>query len=152
MSWYVESLLRNSESIKSGVVGSLVYDGDGDYGESIDLDSDTYNDLLIVEDTVKKLTYSGYLNSTEISIIKLVYNSKSLLQISMELKLSRITVSKIFSKLCDKLAFFLGREFTDEGYLDYMREKYHLTSNEIIKAKNFMASNKRHMIRRKHIE
>lgn len=146
MSWYVEYLLLNRETIRAQTLYSQSQIFDDNY--TLDYNNDDYNNLLILE---KKLVYiieKKLLTDKELQILNAVMTNKSLVEIGKVLGITRFTLSKFFNTICDRLAFLLGNEFSDEGYLEHMQESYKLTDEQIEKVKEYMKSNQRHSIRR----
>ena len=159
-SWYVEFLLRNRLVILSNLVppdsNLSLYDMkdslsleevdvvDQDPSYIVNLDDDVYNDLLIVEKTVKDLIKENRFSKKEKKILALTLNGKNIVDIERLSGISRITVSKILGNITDRIAFILGGEFTNEGFLEYMKEKYRLSNEQLNTINSFMVSNKRH--------
>ena len=133
MSWYVETLLRDSKKIRSNVETDLNHDVE-------DFD---YCNLLRIEQVLTYLHSNRLINNVEITIINDLLNDKSRTQLSNEYELSRQTVSNWIEKITDKIASILGAEFTDDGYINYMTEKYNLDSDKVEKLTNYIHSNKR---------
>lgn len=160
--WYVEFLLRNRAGIRSNIESKILQDivePKSRYIVSIDeiecleepkytinLEDDVYNDLLIVERKVKDLVKAKMLTKKEIIILRKILEGKNIADIESESGISRITVSKIFSELCDRIGYLLGGEFTDEGFLDYLKDKYKLNNEQLETLTEFLGSNKRHSI------
>lgn len=141
-SWYVETLLRNRDIIRSDIIEyEQVYDDTVVY---TDFDNDDYNNLLLIEQTLKTLIENNQLSKKEAIIINEVLTHKSLSQIERETGMTRVTVAKFFEGVCDRIAFILGGCFTDEGYLESLALKYNLNSEQIEKARTYMNSNKRY--------
>ena len=137
-SWYVENLIRNGYRIRLNIIHK-------NYAPSVDMCSvsfefsdNDYNNLLSIETVVNDLIKNNSLTKKEYDIIVNVMGGKSLNVISKEFGISRVTVSKIFSGVCERISYILGDEFTDEGYLEYIKDKYKLTEEQINKAKEFL--------------
>jgi hypothetical protein len=64
-------------------------------------------------------------------------------------KLDRDTVTKIFKRVCNRISYKLGDYFTDDGYLNYLSQKYGLSELETKRVKSFMESKFRHRLARK---
>jgi hypothetical protein len=163
--WYVESLLRNRYKIYSNIYGGTtsygkeLYDDDADslyieddctgsvngFGFIIDVDNDDYNNLLLVEKKIAELTDKRQISPKERMIIDSIVTGTSLTKLEEALGMSRITIAKIFSRICSRISFLLGYSFTDEGYLDYIAGKYKLNEEQLIKARDYMSSNKKHI-------
>ncbi len=133
MSWLVENYIINRESIKS----------------SSDINSDEYMDILIIEMLVEKLNRKGIITNKELRILNLVSSGYTFDDVSKEMDLSRPVISVIFSMICRKIAFILGGYFTNDGFLEYIREKYDFNDETMEKISNFIThSSRRHMIKR----
>jgi hypothetical protein len=133
MSWLVESLLRNRYSIK----------------ENPDMESDSYNNILAIEAAIRILSEDKFITSLEVQVLELVSAGYTFVDLEKVLGLSRETISKIFIGACNKISYYLGGEFTDEGMLEYMEEKYHLEENQINHLREFMKSKFKHKLVRK---
>lgn len=131
MSWIVQSLLNNRVVIK----------------EQNEIESDEYNDLLLIEKKIDSLKRDGLLSDEELETISEAtgdtpgFYSKS--------RVKRETLQRKFTAICDRLAFYLGGYFTDEGYLDYMRKKYRLDEEQLEVLRTYMKSVYKHKIIRK---
>lgn len=138
MSWYVQHLLLDADSIRSRTAIEDLHEEMLD----IDLEEDQYLDLLSVEMKIKELSDCKVLDEQEIFILDMVKKGNSFKYLEGKLSLSRPTIYKIFREACTKIAFSLGDYFSDDGYLDYIRNKYHLQDEDvnkiskIIKGKN----------------
>jgi len=122
MSWIIQSLLLDKYTIKA-----RVYKRD-DFSDSfsLDFDSSEYNSLLLIEKKIEDLLNSGAISEKEIEITELLSLGKTYADITNELKISKSSIKKKFRGVCDKIAFSLGGEFTDYGYIDYIIRKYNL--------------------------
>jgi len=153
MSWYVEFLLLNREVIRSSIYedNSIKDFIDMPPGELIDedididsvvpllkLDDDTYNDLLDVERVYNKLYTDKLLHNSEIESLKYLLISKTLRNASKESGLSRITITNNFRTLCNKIAYSLGGYFTNDGYIEYLVDKYNLNNEQIKKLERYI--------------
>lgn len=128
MSWYVERLIIESDNIKS----------------SLELESDLFLDLITLESRINFLCNVGFISALEMSVLEYMMLGYTISTASKELRLSRRTTSMIFKNVCTRIAFHLGDHFTDDGYLDYMKDKYALTYEDISKAKRYMLGRYRH--------
>jgi hypothetical protein len=135
MSWYVETLLRNRESIHASTVKRV-----GEYGNHfyVDLTGNDYNNLLILEKNIDALHKAGNISDREVHLINLVSTNKSFRELEKDDKQARHSLAKNFHRVCEKLAFILGGEFTDEGYLSYIKRKHNLDEKQLELAKEYM--------------
>jgi DNA-binding CsgD family transcriptional regulator len=141
--WYVELLLMNREAIRQNIYNNEYEESTGLIESFVDLDDATYNDLLDVERAVNILVKNGSLDRQELDVINLVISIKSLSKAGRELGLSRATITKIFKNACFKVSYFLGGHFTDDGYIDYLKEKYKLTPEQVEKIYKYLEGNYR---------
>ena len=133
MSWLVETILLNRTNLKA----------------EPDFESEEYNNLLIIEKKITQLYDAGRIDPFEMAVLNYVMSNRSYSELEDLLNISRLTISKHFRSICDRISFSLGSEFTDEGYIEHMREKYELKDEQIEKIRQHMNSKYRHAIRRK---
>lgn len=132
MSWYIKNLIQYADSIRNNIYTESGIEVD------LDLEDEDYNNLLIVEKKIKDLYESELLSTKELSIIQEVSQGKTFLELESVLDLNRNTIAKVFNLVCDKIAFILGNQFTNEGYLNYMKIKHNLSEEQIESLKVFM--------------
>lgn len=163
MSWIVETLLMNRHEIRSnlmqtepislgwGTANVVSYEDleEADKSYSMDFESEEYWNLLTIEKKIKEMFESGLLTEFEIRILDSIAEEKALTDLETVHKLSRQTISKHYSRVCAKIAYALGGEFTDDGYLEYMRRKHNLTNEQVEKMIEHIESKYKHRIRRK---
>lgn len=149
MSWIVQNLWNNRETIRNKTRrhGGIAYNFALAYGseESYDddkggyddpfIENDEFNDLLVIERAVKELTELGLLSEDDLEILYSsgigIYNNENR---------QRKTDSKHFYQVCERIAYYLGGYFTDEGYLNYLKKKYKFTEDQVDTARAFMNS------------
>jgi hypothetical protein len=137
MSWIVQNLLRNKVSILT----------------EPDLESDEYNNLLVIQTKIKDLYSDGLLSDMDMYILELASDGRPLRDMEETLYKSRITITKTFRQICNRVAYFLGGYFTDEGFLENMRINYRLSSENIDAIKKHMAGQFKHtLMKRKQID
>lgn len=133
MSWIIQHLLKNSLEIK----------------ETKNLDYDAYDNLIIVEKKIKDMYNDGYLSEVDMKIIDLVADGKSIISMEVFLDKNRLTISKTFIQICNRISYFLGGYFTDDGFLYNMKINYRLSDSDILKIKYFISGNFKHKLMRK---
>lgn len=133
MSWIVQHLIRNREIIHS----------------EPNLESDDYNNLLVIERKVKELHEEGFLSDIDIYILDLVGDGRPIRNLESVLDKNRITISKSFVQICDRIAYFLGGYFTDDGFLENLKYSYKLDDEKIDKLKLHMTGKFKHKLMRK---
>lgn len=122
MSWYVEQILLSGENEDN---------------------EDFRSDKLSIEMMVERLKNKNLISNRDFIVLNLVDTGHSFSYISKVLEMDRRTVKTIFKSTCQKLAFFLGDYFTDQGYIDYLSNKYHLLDDEIEKIYTILEEYKR---------
>ena len=140
MSWYVENLFRNSTSIREGIMES------SNAISILNTESDLYMDLLSVESTFKKLCDQNLVKFFDKRIVEFLSSGLSIEEVAEKVGVARTTIVKKFSTVCSRIAFVLGDNFSDLGYINYMKEKYKLTDEEVDRALEFMKSSSRRVI------
>lgn len=133
MAWYLQILLKNKVEIKS----------------KSDINSDEYNDLIVVEKKIEDLYNAGIVSKNELSLIDYMEDGKPIVNSKKSFGKNRMSVAKDFRNLCSKIAFYIGGIFTDEGYIDYMKTKYNLTDEQVIKMRDYMESKYKNKLMRK---
>jgi hypothetical protein len=160
MSWIIESLLNDRERIRSKAYIPTEFDYMAvGYLESIEENSDSgrepgyedpsitseeFNDLLAVETAVDTLKKMGKISEEELIILYLPVGSKTDLY-------DRHTLSTKKKQICDRIAYFLGGYFTDDGYIEYMVNKYGLDQKQIEALTKYISGIHKHKIIRKPI-
>lgn len=139
-SWYVENLLRGSRTIKDNLV-RLENDK-----TDLDMGSDLYSDLLSVEKVLSDLIEKKLIKPFDKKIVHLLMLGMSIEEVSERLNIARPTVTKKFSAVCDRISFILGDNFSDLGYVNYIKEKYNLNEEQVLKALEYMKSSTKRVV------
>ena len=124
MSWIVQTLLRDRYKIK----------------QNPDFDSDEYLDILLIESKISSLRKEGVLSQRDLNILYGISDGMALKDLGKLIGKTDNTVYKYFVSLCGVIGYSLGDQFTDEGYLEMMREKYDLSPEQLIVMQNYMNS------------
>lgn len=132
MSWLVETILRDRLRIL----------------EKPDLDSDEYNNLLVVEKKISELVEVGTIDIFELAVLEYVSSQQPYVELEKLLGISRNTLAGYYKRICGRISYALGGTFTDEGFLEYMRVANRLTEEQVDKMREHMKSKYRHTIRR----
>jgi hypothetical protein len=131
--WYLNYLLKNRIEIR---------------GKN-DIESDEFNDLIVIEKKIEELYKDGIISDDEISLLSYIEDGKPVANSKENFGKNRISLAKDFTKLCNKIAFYVGGYFTDDGYADYMKTKYNLTDPEVEKMLIYMKSKYKNKLMRK---
>lgn len=132
MSWIVQSLLNKRTEIKS----------------TGDIESDDFNDLLMIEDAVTELHSKGVLTNEDLDIIKFFGDGGMQSEIKEEFDKYRTTIIRKYNAICERIAFFLGGTFTNDGYIDYMVTKYNLSEEQEKLLRDFIKSRYKNKVMR----
>jgi len=170
MSWIVRNLILDRYIILSKVnrvetnelIPNLPRYGDTDYDDvqllytenddifnenvvftTMNLEEDEYRFLRQMEEKIKELVKTGQISELELNVIEMLSEGNSYKEVSKELNISRDSARKIFNTSCNKIAFSLGGVFTDEGYAEYIVEKYSLSEEDMERVMKLLESNRR---------
>lgn len=147
MSWIVQSLWNNRDEIKnkykrsSGILTSFValYGVESEFDEDLAsyedpcTESDEFNDLLIIEKAVSELRELGLLSEEDLDVL---YQAQ---QDGLN-KNQKYWQNRKLYFVCERIAYYLGGYFTDEGYINYLTKKYRLTPEQQDVAREYMRS------------
>lgn len=114
-----------------------------------DIESDEFNDLIIIEKKIKSLYMADIISKAEMDLIDYVADGKPIANSKEDYGKNRISLAKDFSNLCRKIAFYVGGQFTDDGYVDYMKTKYKLTDEQVQMLHDYMNSKYKNKLMRK---
>jgi hypothetical protein len=113
-----------------------------------DQESDEYNDILLIEMAIRDLTSKGVLTSEDNKIIEFFSEGKTPSDVKTVLKKYRTTIVSKYDSISERIAFYLGGVFTNDGYIDYMVNKYNLSEIQESKIREFIRSKYKHRIMR----
>jgi hypothetical protein len=130
MSWIVESLLNEKDLIK----------------ERSDISSDEFNDLIIIEKAIKTLRKENILTEEDVVMLGVRTSNDILSNTSKDVKK---TLYRKYAQLCERIAYYLGGYFTDEGYLNYIEKKYKLSEQTMNTLRMYIKSEYKHKLMRK---
>lgn len=97
------------------------------------IETPAYNNALSIKHTIERLHKTGGLSDTDIKIINLIAQGYSYAEVASIVGMSRKKVSDIFKNSCSKIAFILGGEFTNVGFLNVAYKKYGLDETKVKK-------------------
>jgi hypothetical protein len=89
------------------------------------------------------LVDKGQISELELEVLRMLSIGNTYKEVAKKLGISRDSARKNFNTSCNKLAFSLGGVFTDEGYAEYMAEKYSLTDQQVDVMMELLESNRR---------
>lgn len=120
MSWYVEYLLRNREEIRC----------------KQDIESDEFNDLLLVEKEISSLLKRSLITKPEIQVLSSYLEGHNV----EDLELNKRSIILVIRSVTKRISMCLGGIFTDEGYIDYIKNKYKLDNEQVKVIANYIRS------------
>lgn len=132
MGWVVETILRNRERLRI----------------EQDIESDEFNDLIVIEGKIEELYNEGFLSDVDMVIINHVADGVPIADLEEVIGKGRLTISKSFTQICERLSYFLGGYFTDEGFLDNMKETYRLSDTNLDTLRAHINSRFKHKLMR----
>lgn len=131
MSWIIQSLLNRKNYIH----------------EVSDSEDDDYNDLLLIEKAIETLKEKEELSLEDTNIIgEMTGDIVGLVYKEMGQKKQ---VYKKYTEICKKIGEYMGGYFTDDGYLDYMKDKYKLSDTQMETLRNYISSVFKHKLIKK---
>ena len=138
--WYVEQLLLDREVIREAIKET----NDMNCLEIVDdyisynVNNDTYCDLLSVEMELSRLIKKGLISGLDLQVLILILGGIPFSDIGKRLNLGskRLSANGIFKNICSKVAFVLGEHFTNDGYIEYLQNKYNFNEDDLDKIKN----------------
>ena len=139
-------ILTVFELLKLPVVISLdlSFEMDDITYHEFDLEDNDYTNLLLLCKKIKDLYLSGNISKYEVSLISKLMDGETFTSIANDFGKKDIRpLKKDFEEVCNKLAFALGGGYTDDGYINYMVEKYNLTSEQSQTLLQFMEKDRR---------
>ncbi len=104
MSWIIGQYLRELPYIK----------------EKGDIESDTYNNAILIEKAINDMDEKGLLTDFEKDVIIAIVQGFNFSEISRLLSTDRQRVSNTFTAVTDRIAYILGGEFTDTAFLEQL--------------------------------
>jgi DNA-binding CsgD family transcriptional regulator len=117
--------------------------GDNVLYTTVNVEDDEFTLLRQVEEKIKELVDKGQISELELEVLRMLSIGNTYKEVAKKLGISRDSARKNFNTSCNKLAFSLGGVFTDEGYAEYMAEKYSLTDQQVDVMMELLESNRR---------
>lgn len=137
MSWLVATLWNNRERIKNksrkdnGIdyshalldIETSEFNDDNQGYDDPFIENDEFNDLLIIEKAIAELQDLGLITQEELNVL----NSE---KHDYRTKKQKETYHRKLDYICERVGYYIGNHFTDEGYIEYLSTKYKLTSEQ----------------------
>lgn len=106
-------------------------------------EDDVYNDLLILEKKIKEMKDARLLESKDIKILLGISKGFSFDDVGQKVGMDRKSIRLRFRRICDTVAFYIGGIYTDDGFVEYAREKYNLKQEQVEKLSKIIEENRR---------
>jgi|SRR3990172_1716860 len=116
MSWIIGQYLKELPYIK----------------ERADINSDEYNNTLMIEKTLKDMFDKGLISDFEVGVIDAIISGYNFSEISRLLNADRQRVSQTFKKITDRIAYIMGGEFTDAAFLETVQDLEMLSDQDMV--------------------
>ena len=126
MSWLVAQYIQDLHMIK----------------ERGDINSDEFNNAILIEACINNLEKDGLLSEVERNIIDAVSYGYNFSEIARMFGMTRQRASKIFSSVTDRIAYYLGSEFTNTAFVERLKsmdEFYGKDVSELFGKRNIRA-------------
>lgn len=88
-----------------------------------DIESDSYSNALSIKMVIEKLYKTKNISDFDLRVLELITNGYGYSEIAEMLGVDRKKVTAVFKKLCERIAFILGEEFTNSGFLSRAEER-----------------------------
>lgn len=99
--------------------------------ERADINSDSYNNAIMIEMVIEKMIEDDLLSKQENNIIWCVSAGYSYSEIARVLGLHRLTVSQIFKNVTDRISYIIGGELTDDAFIERIQGIEPLSEDDI---------------------
>ena len=86
--------------------------------EDADINSDEYNNVLLIQKCVSKLIENGSITDFEKMILQGVLDGYNYAELSRVLNADKQTVANTFERVTDRIAYILGGDFTDASFVN----------------------------------
>lgn len=108
--------------------------------EQPDFESDSYNDLLVIENKLEDMHKAGFINHYELALVDYLGSGMSFKTLQTILGIDRRTIKAHFESVCNRVAFALGGSFTDEGLFEEIKQANNLSDEDIDVMRAFISS------------
>lgn len=117
MSWIIGQYLRELPYIK----------------EKADINSDSYNNAIMIEKTIDDMNKDGLLTEFEKNVLISITSGYNFSEISRILNADRQRVSQTFKNVTDRIAYIMGGEFTDAAFIERIQSVEPISEQHISK-------------------
>lgn len=90
--------------------------------ENADIESDEYNNILLIQRCVARLSENGMITEFERMILLGIADGYNYAELSRLLNADKQTVATTFEKVTDRIAYILGGDFTDASFVNRIPE------------------------------
>jgi hypothetical protein len=82
-----------------------------------EIESNQYNNALSVKMTIERLLKNGQISSFDLRVLNGIASGFTFSEIALLLVADRRRIANSFKDTCSKIAYTLGDEFTDTGFM-----------------------------------
>lgn len=100
---------------------------------------------------MKELYNKGFLSELDMFIIELASDGRSMAELAAAMGRAEPRISATFIQICERIAYFMGGYFTDEGFLENMKIEHRLTDEHIDKLRVHIKGKFKHRLMRSSI-
>lgn len=90
--------------------------------ENADIESDEYNNILLIQRCISKLTENGTITEFERMLLLGIVDGYNYAELSRLLNADKQTVATTFERVTDRIAYILGGDFTDASFVNRIPE------------------------------
>lgn len=92
------------------------------------IEDESYNNALSIQHTIKKLYERKYISFFDLQVLDAMARGYGYSDVAKLLNADRKRITASFRKSCNKISYFLGDDFTDQGFIQ--KYKKNRGSNE----------------------
>lgn len=115
MSWLIEEYIKQIPYIK----------------ERGNIDSDEYNNALIIELTIEKMMKQNLISDFEKDVLWAISVGYNYSEAARLLDSHRLTISDTINDITDRIAYILGGEFTDSAFMDRIQNIEDISEQDV---------------------
>lgn len=101
------------------------------------IDSDQFNNALSIQTVIEKLKARGNISEFDVGILHGIASGFNFSELATLFGADRKRVAKSFRNSCRKIAFILGDEFTDTGFMYNVAARHAVGSKKQARLKEF---------------
>lgn len=104
-----------------------------------DVESEQFNNALNIQTTIQKLHKKGSITDFDLQVLNSVASGFNFTEIGVIFMIGRKKISESFKSSCSKIAYVLGHEFTDIGFIYGVASRHAVGEGNKQKLKEFFS-------------